>query len=182
MLKTVTTATAVAVVMATSPVLALKAPPLLQLVQPAPAAGESETRGTSDETVAAEPRTFLEQQEETTVLASALLGATVYDTADQGLGSVRDLVFAEDGSIDAVVIGVGGFLGIGEKNVAVSMVAFDRANDPDGNVKLVLDATAEELEAAPPFVTLAELRRQQEMNTQPPPGPAGIAPAPVPAM
>ncbi|MEX0852197.1 MAG: PRC-barrel domain-containing protein, partial [Bauldia sp.] len=103
----------------------------------------------------------------------------VYNAADEGLGNVNDIVLDKDSRLEAMVIGVGGFLGIGEKNVAVSMAAIDRMTDAEGNVKLVLDATAEELDAAPAFVTIAELKRQQELATQPPAGPAGTAPAPA---
>ena len=41
------------------------------------------------------------------------------DANAQSIGDINDLVVAEDGSIEAVVIGVGGFLGMGEKSVAV---------------------------------------------------------------
>ena len=51
------------------------------------------------------------------------MGATVYGPGDENLGDINDVILAKEGGIDAVVIGVGGFLGIGEKNVAV---AFDQ--------------------------------------------------------
>ena len=38
---------------------------------------------------------------------------------DNHIGDINNLVVAKDGSVDAVIIGVGGFLGMGEKNVAV---------------------------------------------------------------
>jgi hypothetical protein len=176
MFKILATATVVAILVASSPVAALDSPTPEQPVQPAqpaPSAGDSETRSTINGNAVANQNapTF-----------SQALGATVYDAADQSLGTVSDFVLAEDGSIDAIVIGVGGFLGIGGKDVAVTLAAFDGTVGPNGNVKLMLDVTAKELENAPAFTTLAELRRQQETNTQPPAGPAGTAPAPAPAM
>src|SRR5690606_18271120 len=93
---------------------------------------------------------FIAQQEDTQLLASSLMGKTVYNQADETLGKINDLVFAKEGGIQAVVVGVGGFLGIGEKNVAVSYGAVQATTtQDDGSVKLVLDTTKEELDAAP---------------------------------
>ena len=68
------------------------------------------------------------------------------------VGDVNDVVMGQDGQAEAVVIGVGGFLGIGEKNVAVD---FDKLSwvDRDGERWLMISATREELEAAPSFDT-----------------------------
>ena len=56
-----------------------------------------------------------------------------------------------------MIVGVGGFLGIGEKDVAVSFAAIEPRTDENGDVSLYLNATQEQLEAAPEFKTLAEL-------------------------
>ncbi len=108
---------------------------------------------------------FLNEQDDNAVLASELMGQTVYDSADDSLGDVNDIIWTDDGNIQGVVVGVGGFLGIGEKSVAVNYEALNIMTDENGNKKLVLDATADELAAAPEFVTteqkLAELRAQQ---------------------
>jgi sporulation protein YlmC with PRC-barrel domain len=146
-----------------------------------PAPGDDLTVGDEDLTpdVAAGPK-FLEQQEETHLLASNLIGATVYNAADESLGDINDILFNEDdGSIEAVIVGVGGFLGIGQKAVAVSFAELTETTDADGNLKLVLDTTIEELEAAPTFVTLADLEMQQQQLEMQQSDPA-LAPAPAP--
>ena len=55
-------------------------------------------------------------------LATNMIGESVYngtgDTAEN-IGDVNDIVIGNDGRVQSVVVGVGGFLGIGEKNVAV---------------------------------------------------------------
>ena len=55
-------------------------------------------------------------------LATNMIGESVYngtgDTAEN-IGDVNDIVIAKDGMVQSVVVGVGGFLGIGEKNVAI---------------------------------------------------------------
>ena len=89
------------------------------------------------------------------VLASSLLGWPVYGMSAETqereqVGDIADIVMNTDGTANAAVIGVGGFLGIGEKEVAIS---FDRLSwEPGENgAWLSIDATREELEAAPEF-------------------------------
>src|SRR5437870_3775135 len=53
--------------------------------------------------------------------ASKLIGSAVYDSGDQKSGSVADLIVDRDGKVSDVVLGVGSFLGSGDKNVAVKM-------------------------------------------------------------
>lgn len=89
------------------------------------------------------------------VLASSLLGWPVYGISAETqereqIGDIADIVMNTDGSANAAVIGVGGFLGIGEKEVAIS---FDRLSWQPGEngAWLSIDATREELESAPEF-------------------------------
>jgi sporulation protein YlmC with PRC-barrel domain len=51
--------------------------------------------------------------------ASRLRGTDVHGTDNQKIGDVEELLVDKDGKVHAVVVGVGGFLGIGEKNVAI---------------------------------------------------------------
>lgn len=53
--------------------------------------------------------------------ASKLMGLDVYNEANEKLGDVNELILDKDGKVAAVVIGVGGFLGMGEHDIAVSM-------------------------------------------------------------
>lgn len=57
--------------------------------------------------------------------ASDLEGKDVYDTAGESIGSITDVLVSEDGEVIAVLVGVGGFLGIGRKDVAVAMDALE---------------------------------------------------------
>ena len=86
--------------------------------------------------------------------ASQLIGATVYDRSGndaQSIGEINDLIVEEDGSIPAVILGVGGFLGVGEKDVAVSFDALQMTTDGDGDRYVILETTKEDLQAAPDF-------------------------------
>ncbi len=50
---------------------------------------------------------------------SSFKGLNVYNQANEKVGDVRELIFRRDGQVAAAVIGVGGFLGVGEHSVAV---------------------------------------------------------------
>ena len=86
--------------------------------------------------------------------ASELIGATVYDRSGdeaQSIGEINDLIVEDDGSVSAAIIGVGGFLGVGEKNVVVSFNALEMTKDEEGDRYVILATTKEDLEAAPAF-------------------------------
>jgi sporulation protein YlmC with PRC-barrel domain len=89
-------------------------------------------------------------QDNDTFLASDFVGTNVYSPQDESLGKVTDLIFAKDGTIQGVVIGVGGFLGIGQKDVAFTMDRIQMIENEDG-IRLSLEATSEELADAEPF-------------------------------
>jgi sporulation protein YlmC with PRC-barrel domain len=147
----------------------------------APDAGaEAVSPATPDQSTATADK-FITQQDADDVLASTLIGTSVQNGAGESLGSINDVALSTDGQVDVIVIGVGGFLGIGEKNVGVAFDAIEKSTDADGNAILVLDASAEELEAAPAFVTIAEMQQQQEMEQPAAPTPDPMAPAPPPA-
>lgn len=126
---------------------------------------------------------------DTPTVATAFIGRSVYSSADpesDNIGDVNDLIIDEDGSITAAVVGVGGFLGIGEKNVAVP---FDELEvvERDGEIRLIYAATREELDAAPavdmaeydPAVRFAEEQAALAITQQPGGLNAPLAPLPA---
>ena len=62
--------------------------------------------------------------------ASKLVGLNVYNESNESLGSINDLLTDKSGDIKAVVIGVGGFLGVGEHLVAVPLDKVKFVEDP----------------------------------------------------
>lgn len=90
-------------------------------------------------------------------LVSKIMGAAVYDSsADDAtkIGDVKDIVLDKDGSAKFVVIGVGGFLGVAEKNVAYDFSKLEWVNKK-GGLWLVAKTTKDELNAKPDFDTKA---------------------------
>jgi sporulation protein YlmC with PRC-barrel domain len=85
------------------------------------------------------------------VLATKFIGSTVYTAANENVGDVNDMIFDDKGAIKAVIIGVGGFLGMGEKDVALPLDKITITKDENNAVKLTVQASKDELEKAPAF-------------------------------
>lgn len=85
------------------------------------------------------------------VLATSFIGSSVFTSTDENIGDINDLIFDNGGSIQAVIVGVGGFLGMGEKDVALPLSKITVNRDENNAVKLTIQASREELERAPAF-------------------------------
>ena len=82
--------------------------------------------------------------------ASDFIGKRVYTRQGEDIGEVNDLIVTDNGSVQAVILGVGGFLGLGEKDVAVSMRSIEVQSDGN-SAKLVVDASKDQLTNAPGY-------------------------------
>ena len=91
--------------------------------------------------------------------SDAAIDADAYDGAQDGwndIGEVNDVILSRDGKVDAVLVDIGGFLGMGERQVAVGMEALrfvqDSATaDNEADFFLVMTATRGDLEGAPAY-------------------------------
>lgn len=81
---------------------------------------------------------------------SELIGAEVKTTNDEDVGEVKDLIINDRGQVVAILISVGGVLGMGEKNVAIAWDRLMRSGKSD-DLALRIDGTHEDLRAAPNF-------------------------------
>jgi sporulation protein YlmC with PRC-barrel domain len=118
-------------------------------------------------------------QDQNTFLASDLTGVTVYSPQDESIGDVNDVIVSRDGKVDGIIVGVGGFLGVGEKDVAIAMNQV-KMMDTDTGVKLVLDMSKDQLAAAPEFKSKTDM--QAQINAEQPSSTQGlVAPAEEPA-
>ena len=76
-----------------------------------------------------------------------ILGKDVYNDAGEKIGDINDLIVAPSRAVSYAIVGVGGFLGMGEHNVAVPVSKFKQQMG-----KIVLKgATKDALKAAPKF-------------------------------
>lgn len=154
----------------------------------APATMEPATPGTTtapDATTAAPMAstdaasdTYLTEQSVTQISANEFIGTSVY-AGDDSIGSISDLIIEDNGNVVAAVIGVGGFLGIGQKNVAIPMSKITATQDENGdNLRLTTVETTETLNAAPEYTTLAEQPNADAATTDTM-APDATAPAPA---
>jgi sporulation protein YlmC with PRC-barrel domain len=112
-------------------------------------------------------------QDANTVLAKELIGLTVYAPDKAKIGSISDLILSKDAkTVEGFIIGVGGFLGIGEKSVALKMDRLQISHNGDGSVQLMMDVKKEELANAPSFKSKrdveAEKQAAERARNQPP--------------
>lgn len=88
----------------------------------------------------------------TMLTSEKLTGAKVYDATDASIGEVANLVLSADGKVSDVIIDVGGFLGMGEKPVALPLADVDILKQADGDeLRVYLGQTKEQLEALPKY-------------------------------
>jgi len=101
---------------------------------------------------AAGPSKIVDAQKPDEWLATKFRGTEVLGPDGVKVGSIDDILFDRNGNIKALVVGVGGFLGIGAKDVAVGFKEFQVVPGKDGGAdQLKLAMTKEELTAAGEF-------------------------------
>lgn len=82
------------------------------------------------------------------VSAEHMMGANVYDAAGNHVGEIGDVIVSADGTIDAAIIEVGGFLGIGEKPVAIGFEQVEILRDGEDELYITTSFSQEQLEQA----------------------------------
>ena len=84
-------------------------------------------------------------------LSSSVVGLDVYNNANQDIGTIKDVAFNSSG-LNSYIIGVGGFLGMGDHYVAVRPSAISLTfNASDKKWHATMNANADQLKAAPEY-------------------------------
>lgn len=164
MMNRTLTAAALAVVLAAPAFAQTATPPAAT----APAASQSSSSSAG----------FVASQQTTDWRGSKLIGATVYGSDNASIGEISDLMVASDGKINAAVIGVGGFLGVGAKNVAVPFDKLNVTRKPDTAAidKITVSFTKDELKNAPTFAFYEPAAKPATTGSAAPERPRGISP------
>ena len=185
MLKTIMAAAAVSTLALTSALAQTSPSPSSPPSTPPAATAPSTTPAPSASTTAPKSGAahFVQKQSSEQWLFSKFKGTDVIGTDDKKIGDVSDVLFDKDKKILAYIVGVGGFLGIGSKDVAIEPASFQLVPGKDQNdFKLRLAMTKDELKAAPAFEPYQAPRPVSSSNTSPtrPMGapPPATAPAP----
>jgi ribosomal 30S subunit maturation factor RimM len=124
--------------------------------------------GVDQETTAAIDRDQMQAVDAQQVRADDLIGSDVYGANEDNIGNVGDILLTEDGSFDAIIVDVGGFLGIGAREVALGLDDVQFMRDGQDSWHVYTSYTQEQLEAAPEYdeATYAEQRDQQRIGIQ----------------
>lgn len=152
-MKTLTAATLVSLTLVASPFVMAQTQPAPSTTPP-PAASPPKT--TTAPGGAMQPSWYSHQSGE--MRASKLIGTAVKNQAGETVGDINELVLTKDGQIAAAVIGVGGFLGIGEREVAVSFQSLSLAQDEKKNTVVTLNTTRDALKSAPQWEWVSDSR------------------------
>jgi hypothetical protein len=132
-------------------------PPTMAEDQPAP----GEEVAAEEEAMPPPDMTFIEVQEAEQFLADEeVIGKGVVNVMDEEVGTIAELVMDQEQKLVGVVLSVGGFLGIGEKWVAVPVdeIDFPSADQP---ARLLVAVTEEQLKNAPDFTTRASVEAEE---------------------
>lgn len=144
--------------------------------------------GTTADTMMPDSYSYSPQGEE--IRASGFIGARVYtaetDVQDEeswanwdgdntdwdDVGEINDVLMSKDGEIEAILVDVGGFLGIGEKQIAVKMDELKLVSDGEdtNDYFVVFTSTKDELDAAPAYESEQDRRADMSTDTADEPG------------
>lgn len=80
-----------------------------------------------------------------------LVGLDVRNSSEQSIGEIKDVILADNGKAQAVIIAVGGFLGVGERNVAVSWDSIDIHRNSNSDVIVGVAFSKQQIEALPHY-------------------------------
>ena len=83
--------------------------------------------------------------------ASELIGTKVVNRSNETVGEIADVMLDPSQKVRAVVVSVGGFLGVGSRYVAVNPAALDITKKTEKSYTVSMDATKDSLKAAPEF-------------------------------
>ena len=88
----------------------------------------------------------------TELTADDFTGKRVYGVDGEDIGEISDLVMSSEGQVEQAVLDVGGFLGIGERKIAVPLDELQLTRNADGDLRVYIQATQAQLEAQPEYV------------------------------
>lgn len=139
--------------------------------EPLPQSSEIEKSPTPDASTAEAPKSlspdqsasaapegspFLIKQNVSDLLVANLIGQSVMDANNQSIGEVTDLITDKDGKVVALLIGAGGFLGLGEKDVAIRFEDVKISRDENNDLSVMAKVSNDQIAAAPDYQTLDE--------------------------
>jgi sporulation protein YlmC with PRC-barrel domain len=83
--------------------------------------------------------------------AEKVIGSTVYNQADESIGSIDDLIIEPNDRVVYAIVSVGGFLGVGDRLVAVPFNQMNFRRDNNDTRVVIADSSKAQLQAMPEF-------------------------------
>ncbi len=116
-------------------------------------------------TLANDLRPTFVAQNKSDMVTSKLVGLTIQNGANETIGEIADVVLDEKNTVKSWVVGVGGFLGIGTKYVAIDPSALKLARVDDTTLKATIDTNKDQLRAAPEYIYLGKAKPNADAKT-----------------
>lgn len=130
--------------------------------QQTPSEGQ-ETAGNQNTQQASSSQDFMQEQEREQVRSSQLVGSPIVNASDEEIGTIDNLLLDKNGQVVGIIVGVGGFLGIGEKHVALSWDAVEiTGGEEDGSYQVSTQVDKAALENAQAFKTQEQQQAEQQ--------------------
>ncbi len=155
MFRTLSLSAATAALLATGALAQSPQPATPEATPPAataPAPGADSASSTTTTTTKTESVSFKSSMAQDEMLASEISGMEVRNSAGEDLGDINDIVMDKSGKPLVAIVGVGGFLGLGEKDVGVPFESLTFTEAQGGKSVARLDVTKEALQGAPNYV------------------------------
>lgn len=135
--------------------------------QPGAKQGEEDTQKSSSQSAAnaGQQSLFVNTQKSSQILTSSILGLSIQNSTGekaQSIGTINDLIMNEQHQLVGVVVGIGGFLGVGEKNVGIAWNAVKNI-DPEKGIAVVT-VTKKQLQNAPAFTSKQAQKEKQQQQ------------------
>lgn len=145
-----------------------ESPPLAEPDPAMPGSPPAATPPQSDQgpSIGSQDLTFLDSQKSNELRGDQLRGLPVKNNSNDAIGTASDIVIDEQGKIVALLIGSGGFLGIGGKLVGVPFDQAKLSTDATGERTFMVDMTRERFESAPGYVT-APAQKSADVSRRP---------------
>lgn len=112
-------------------------------------------------------KNFMTKQAEDQIRSDQLAGSDVVNASDEKIGSISNLIVDKDGQIVGIIVGVGGFLGMGEKHVALSWDAVEITTaEGQANYQVKTSISKEDLDNAEAYKTEERQQSDQQLEQQ----------------
>lgn len=111
----------------------------------------SELKSDSLAMSAAAPKPNVVLRSAPTLLASSLLGKTLYSRDGKEIGQISDIVLSRELDGLLAVVGIGGLVGMGTRDVAIPKDRIEISESETGKLRFVVASTKEQLQQAPVF-------------------------------